>query len=104
MSDGVNESSGSGRHHKSGIVDFFEISMVIIFSVFSGFILGLLFAPQSGLKTRSKIGENLRNTADRLKFMLAEARVAGEEFLDRSVQKISGMSSAIEGEEEEDDG
>jgi len=104
MSNGVNKGPGSERHHKSGIVDFFEISMAIIFSVFSGFILGLLFAPQSGLKTRSKIAENVRDTADRLKFMLAEARVVGEDFLDRSVQKISEMSSAIKDEDGEDDG
>ncbi len=102
MSNDVNKNSGNEQYHKSGVVDFFEISIVILISIFSGFILGLLFAPQSGLKTRAKVAEKARDAADKLKFTLAEVRVMGEEFLEKSIKKVSEVSSAIKGGDRED--
>jgi len=102
MGDDIKKNSGNEKYHKSGIVDFFEISIAILIAVFSGFILGILFAPQSGLKTRSKVAEKVRDIADRLKFTLAEARVMGEEFLDKGVKKVSKVSSKVKGGEQKD--
>ncbi|MEA2015766.1 MAG: YtxH domain-containing protein [Actinomycetota bacterium] len=104
MSNDVNRDNGNGQYHKSGIVDFFEISIAILISVFSGFILGLLFAPQSGLKTRSKVAEKVRDAAGRLKFTMAEARVMGEDFLDKSIKKVSEVSSKVKGGDQGDNG
>jgi len=54
---------------------------------FSGFMLGLLFAPQSGKKFRKIIAEKFIEIVDRSKFAVVEARVKAEEFIDRSREK-----------------
>jgi gas vesicle protein len=97
MCENSNSGFGNDRHHKSTGKDLLEVLMIILISVFSGFILGLLFAPQSGLKTRKKLVEKLKDIIDRGKFTLAEAKVMSEELLEKSKEKVGKVSSKIRG-------
>ncbi len=79
-----------------------EILTVISISVFTGFVLGLLFAPQSGLKTRKKVSEKLKDMISRGKFVLLEAKVFSEELLEKGKEKVEKVSSKIKGKSESD--
>ncbi len=79
-----------------------EIFTLISVSILSGFILGLLFAPQSGLKTRKKIAEKIKDIVDRGKFALIEAKVFSEELLDKGKDKVEKVSSKIKGKSKSD--
>ncbi len=81
-----NYNSPSGK----SIADFFGIALVFMFA---GFIMGLLFAPQSGTKTRGVLMDKIAELIDRSKFAMLEARVKGEEFLEISKEKIEKASS-----------
>ncbi len=85
------------RQYRSTGKNLLGVLIIVSFSVFSGFILGLLFAPQSGLKTRKIINEKLKDVIDRGKFTIAEARVVGEELLEKSKEKAGKVSSIIRG-------
>ncbi len=97
MCESGNSDSGNNKHHKSAGKDLLEILVIILISGFSGFILGLLFAPQSGLKTRKKLVEKLKDIIDRGKFTLTEAKVMSEELLEKGKEKIEKVSSKIRG-------
>jgi gas vesicle protein len=64
-----------------------NIFFVSLIAGFSGFVLGLLFAPESGRKFRGKIAEKFLEIIDRSKFAMVEARVKAEEFIDRNREK-----------------
>lgn len=87
----------NNRQYKSTGKNLLGMLIVISVSVFSGFILGLLFAPRSGLKTRKIINEKLRDVIDRGKFTFTEAKVMGEELLEKSKDKVDKVSSIIRG-------
>lgn len=102
MCNDIKKDKNNRQYHKSTVKDLFEILIIILISIFSGYIIGLLFAPQSGLKTRKKVVEKLKDIIDRGKFTLAEARVIGEELFDKGKEKVSRVSSTIKDEEKED--
>ena len=102
MFENSNPGSGNEKHQKSGSRDLLGILIIILISIFCGFILGFLFAPQSGLKTRKKIVEKMKDIIDRGKFTLAEARVIGEELLEKSKGKVGKVSSKIKGKSQTD--
>lgn len=77
-----------------------EILTVISISVFTGFIIGLLFAPQSGLKTRKKVLDKIKDMISRGKFALLEAKVFSEELLEKGKEKVEKVSSKIKGKSE----
>ena len=79
-----------------------EIFTLISVSVLSGFILGLLFAPQSGLKTRKKLAEKIKDIVDRGKFAMIEAKVFSEELLEKGKEKVEKVSSKIKGKSKSD--
>ena len=79
-----------------------EIFTLISVSVLSGFILGLLFAPQSGLKTRKKLAEKIKDIVDRGKFAMIEAKVYSEELLEKGKEKVEEVSSKIKGKSKSD--
>jgi gas vesicle protein len=85
------------RQYKSTGKNLLGMLIIVIVSVFSGFILGLLFAPRSGLKTRKIINEKLKDVIDRGKFTICEAKVMGEEILEKSKEKVGKVSSMIKG-------
>jgi gas vesicle protein len=89
MGSDVSNNSENNRNQKSAGRDLFDALIIILVSIFSGYMLGLLFAPQSGLKTRKKVVEKLKELIDRGKFALAEAKVLGEELLSKSKEKVS---------------
>jgi len=64
-----------------------NIFVVSLIAGFSGFVLGLLFAPQTGRKFRGKIAEKFLEIIDRSKFAMVEARVKAEEFIERNLDK-----------------
>lgn len=79
-----------------------EMFTLISVSVLSGFILGLLFAPQSGLKTRKKLTEKIKDIVDRGKFAMIEAKVFSEELLEKGKEKVEKVSSKIKGKSKSD--
>ena len=87
----------NNRQYRSTGKNLLGMLIVISVSVFSGFVLGLLFAPRSGLKTRKIINKKLRDVIDRGKFTFAEAKVMGEELLEKSKDKVDKVSSIIKG-------
>jgi len=94
--------SGNEKHQKSGSRDLSGMLIIILISIFCGFILGFLFAPQSGLKTRKKLVEKTKDIIDRGKFTLAEARVICEELLEKSKERVGKVSSRIKGKGQTD--
>jgi len=83
--------SGNGPSGKS-IADFFGIALVFMFA---GFIMGLLFAPQSGTKTRGILMDRIAELVDKSKFAMLEARVKGEEILEKSKEHIEKASNRV---------
>jgi gas vesicle protein len=81
---------------------FAEILTVISVSVLTGFVLGLLFAPQSGIKTRKKLAEKIKEIVDRGKFALIEAKVFSEELFEKGKDKVEKVSSKIKGKSDSD--
>jgi len=97
MERNIDKNSESEQYQRSTGKDLFDALIIILVSIFSGYILGLLFAPQSGLKTRKKVVEKLKELVDRSKFALAEAKVLGEELLSKSKEKVGKVSPVIKG-------
>ena len=79
---------------KSGI-GFGDIFTITVIAAAAGLAMGLLFAPQSGLKTRNKLNNIIKEAIDRGKFDLLEARVMGEEILEKSIEKAEKISSKV---------
>jgi len=92
-----NSGPGSGEHNKSVGKELAEVLTIVLISIFSGFILGLLFASQSGLKTRKNLIEKLKDIIDRGKFTLIEAKVMGGELMEKGKEKAGKISSKIKG-------
>jgi len=97
-----NSGPGSDKNSKSVGKDLTEVLIIVSISIFSGFILGLLFAPQSGLKTRKNLIEKLKDIIDRGKFTLVEAKVMSGELLEKGKEKASKISSKIKGKNRAD--
>ena len=95
MCNNNNSGPGSDEHSKSVGKDLTEILIIVSISIFSGFILGLLFAPQSGLKTRKNLIKKLKDIVDRGKFI-------GGELLEKGKEKASKVSSKIKGKNQAD--
>ena len=79
---------------KSGI-GFGDIFTITVIAAAAGLAMGLLFAPQSGLKTRNKLNNMIKEALERGKFTLLEARVMGEEILEKSIEKAEKVSSKV---------
>ncbi|MCJ7665769.1 MAG: YtxH domain-containing protein [Actinobacteria bacterium] len=93
----MNEKNKDRYYHKpkrSGI-GFFEIFAITLAAAAAGVIMGLLFAPQSGLKTRDIVNKKTKELLDRCSFVLLEARVMGEEILEKSIEKAEKVSSKV---------
>jgi gas vesicle protein len=76
--------------HKRGIGDFLGIAIV---AAAAGFVTGLLFAPQSGAKTRKILNSAIAEMVDRFKFFMLEARVMSEELMEKGKKKADEISS-----------
>jgi len=91
--------SDNNKSVGKGLAEMFTLISV---SVLAGFVLGLLFAPQSGLKTRKKLAEKIKDIVDRGKFALIEAKVFSEELLEKGKEKVEKVSSKIKGKSKSD--
>jgi len=76
-------------------ISFGDIFTITVIAAAAGLATGLLFAPQSGLKTREKLNSMIKETLDRGRFALLEARVMGEEILEKSIEKAEKVSSKV---------
>lgn len=74
-----------------------EIFIISLVATFTGFVLGLLFAPQSGREFRKKLVNQFKEVIDRSKFAVVEAKVMAEELIDKSRSKADRI---IEGSKE----
>ena len=79
---------------KSG-TGFGDIFTITVIAAVAGLATGLLFAPQSGLKTRKKLNNMIKEALDRGRFALLEARVMGEEILEKSIEKAEKISLKV---------
>jgi gas vesicle protein len=61
----------------------------------AGFVMGMLFAPRSGLKTRKVLNAAIRETIDRLKFLILEAQVMSEEMVEMGRKKADKIASKV---------
>lgn len=68
---------------------------VIFFSLFAGIFIGFLIAPQSGRRFRKSLKSWLNEMVERGKFTIEEAKVYGNEFLDKSRERVESFSSKI---------
>jgi len=78
------------NNHSAGI-----LLCSIFFSLLTGIFIGFLFAPKSGAKFRKDLKSWLIEIIDRGKFAIEEAKVYGSEFIDKSREKVEGLSSKI---------
>jgi gas vesicle protein len=70
-----------------------DIFMISVIAAAAGFVSGLLFAPLSGKETRKLLDRSVRNLLDRIRFVMLEARVKSEEFLEKGMEKAEKVSS-----------
>ena len=83
----------SGRFFK----DILIVSMV---SAFCGFVVGLIFAPQTGRNFRKILVDKTKDVIDRGKFAVVEARVKTEELLEKGKEKVEEVSAKLTGGKE----
>jgi len=95
MCDDISKNSNNNQDNRSVTRDALGLSAIVLASVFSGFLLGLLFAPRSGYRTRKIVEENVKDLADRGKFTLAKARVICENLLDKSKNIVDRVSTIV---------
>jgi gas vesicle protein len=67
-----------------------SILLAVIIAAFSGFFIGLIFAPQSGKNFRKLLAKKFLELIDRSKFAMIEAKVMAEEFIEKNLEKDSG--------------
>ena len=89
--------SKNSKHNRKGYrrspgKSFFDFCLVAALFMGTGYILGILFAPSSGLKTRKKWMDVIREILDRGKFAFEEVRVMGEELIEKSIEKVGEAS------------
>jgi gas vesicle protein len=93
MSKSNHENNPDGRFFK----DILVISMV---SAFCGFVIGLIFAPQTGKNFRKSLVDKAKDVIDRGKFAVVEARVKTEELLEKGKEKVEEVSAKLTGGKE----
>ncbi len=74
-----------------------DILIIAVTAAAAGLVTGLLFAPQSGLKTRKLLNKAIKEIIDRGKFAMLEARVMSEGLLEKSIEGAEKVSSKIRG-------
>lgn len=72
-----------------------DIFGIAIIAAAAGFVTGLLFAPQSGAKTRKVLIAAIKETIERFKFLVLEARVMSEELVEKGREKADKISSKV---------
>jgi len=83
------------KKEKKSRISIGDILGIAVVAAAAGFVTGLLFAPQSGAKTRRILNTAIAELADRFKFLLLEARVMSEELVEKSRIKADEISSKV---------
>jgi len=86
---------GSGNNHHSRRRLLCSIFFVMFSSLFAGMFIGFLIAPQSGVRFRTSLKSWLNEMVEKGKFTIEEAKVYGNEFLEKSREKAESFSSKI---------
>jgi len=79
-----------------------DILIISAIAAFCGFVIGLIFAPQTGKNFRKNLIDKAKDVIDRGKFAVVEARVKAEELLEKSKEKVEEVSAKLTGGKEEE--
>jgi len=77
-----------------------DILIISTITAFCGFVIGLIFAPQTGRNFRKNLVDKTKDVIDRGKFAVVEARVKAEELLEKSKEKVEEVSAKFTGGKE----
>ena len=77
-----------------------DILIISTIAAFCGFVIGLIFAPQTGRNFRKNFVDKAKDVIDRGKFAVVEARVKAEELLEKSKEKVEEVSAKLTGGKE----
>jgi gas vesicle protein len=72
-----------------------DIMVIALMAAAAGLVTGMLFAPQSGAKTRKVLNDAIKESVDRFKFLMLEARVMSEELVEKGKEKADKISSKV---------
>ncbi len=78
--------AGKKNNNSTGHL-FRDLFIVSLIAALAGFVMGLLFAPQTGRELRKKLVEQFKEVIDRSKFAVVEAKVIAEEIIDKGRSK-----------------
>ena len=81
------------KKEKNSRISAGDIFGIAIVAAAAGFVTGLLFAPQSGAKTRKVLNSAIAEMVDRFKFFMLEARVMSEELVEKGKKKAGKITS-----------
>ncbi|MCL4417717.1 MAG: YtxH domain-containing protein [Actinobacteria bacterium] len=77
-----------------------DILIISMIAAFCGFVIGLIFAPQTGRNFRKNLIDKAKDVIDRGKFAVVEARVKAEELLEKSKEKVEEVTAKLTGKKE----
>jgi gas vesicle protein len=80
---------------KSSRISAIEILGMAAIAAAAGFAAGMLFAPQSGAKTRKVLNAAIKETMERFKFLILEARVMSEDLVGKGMEKAGEISFKV---------
>jgi gas vesicle protein len=80
---------------KSSRISAIEVLGMAAIAAAAGFAAGMLFAPQSGAKTRKVLNAAIKETMERFKFLILEARVMSEDLVGKGMEKAGEISSKV---------
>jgi gas vesicle protein len=84
-----------GKKKRNSRINAAELLGMAAIAAAAGFVTGVLFAPQSGAKTRKLLNAAIKETMDRFKFLLLEARVMSEEIVEKGREKAGEVSFKV---------
>ncbi len=80
---------------KSSRISPGDLLGIALVAAAAGLVTGMLFAPQSGAKTRKVLNAAIKESVDRFKFLMLEARVMSEELVEKGREKADKISSKV---------
>jgi len=83
------------KKKKNSRISAAELLGMAAIAAAAGFVTGMLFAPQSGAKTRKLLNAAIKETINRFKFLLLEARVMSEDLVEKGREKAGEVSFKV---------
>ena len=75
-----------------------KVLVALLAGIAAGAAIGILFAPESGVETRDKLGDSLKNLSDSIKDRASDEFGNLSEFKDKVVDNLKTKLSAAESE------